>query len=252
MNGEASVLDFLKEQVALWKFKRSPLAQAIRAHTQEYFSVPSLASFSDENKEKLIGDFCQRVALIFQSPNPTMACREALAECTIIFTKLHVHCLREQEKAEQFYSENPYISGQLWRHIRESSDHHDELSKWKWEDPELTDDDLLGYANTRCALYLYYANGMNIVRRSLGDFSEEKDWFRPFVEAMLVTHEEWLRQELKLPSLIPGDLGALEYFIFLEYVTKGVEHPFFEWARAFPETYLAGEGPRPKLAKVSG
>lgn len=246
------MLNFLKEQIALWRFKRTPLAQAIRYHTQEYFSLPSLAGFRPENKERLVADFCQRISLIYQSQNPVRTCREALAEYTLLFTQLQVHCLNEYEKADQFYSDSPYVSGQIWRHIRQSSDHHEELARWKWEDPELTDEDLLAAANTRCALYLYYANGMNMVRMELGDRSEAKDWFRPFVEAMLVNEEHQLRDKLGLPVLVPGPLGSLIYAGFLNYVLNGEQHPFFAWTRDFPDTYLAGEGPLPELAGAVG
>lgn len=245
------MLGFIKEQIDLWRFKRTPIAQAIRQHTQEYFSYPSLASFSEDNKQKLVGDFCQRVSLIYQSPNPVMACREAVAEYTLMFTQLHVHCLKEFEKADQHYSENPYVSGQLWRHIRDSADHHEEIARWKWEEPELSDDDLIATANTRCALYLYYLNGMNLVRRELGDRSEGKDWFLPFVEACLVNEEHHVREKLGLPTLVPGPLGSLTYAGFLNYVLNGEQHPFFAWTRDFPDTYLAGEGPPPKLATAA-
>jgi hypothetical protein len=246
------VLNFIKERIELWRFQRTPLAQAIRLHSQNFFHGGSvLTNFKQENKEKLVADFCQRASLIMQSPNPALACREALAEYTLLFAQLQVHCLKEFEKAQMFYSENPYISGQLWRHIRESSDHHDELARYKWENPELTDEDLLDIGNTRCAVYLYYANGLNLVRMELGDFSEEKDWFRPFVEAMLVNEEHRLRDELGLPSLVPGPLGSLQYAVLLDIVISGERHPFFKWCRDFPDRYLAGEGPAPKLAQAT-
>ena len=246
------MLKFIREQVELWKFQRTPLAQAIRQHTQEYFHGGSaLTSFTQENKEKLVADFCQRVSLIYQSENPVLACRELLAEYMLLFAQLQVHCLKENEKAEMFYGENPYISGQLWRHIQESSDHHEELARYKWEDPELSPEDLVGIANTRCALYLYYVNGMNIVRNALGDESKDKDWFRPFVEAMLVNEEDHLRRKLDLPELVPGHLGALRYSVFLNYVVDGEQHPFFTWCREFPDSYLAGEGPTPKLRSAT-
>jgi hypothetical protein len=246
------MLKFIKERVELWKFQRTPLAQAIQHHTQTYWSLPSLASVDPKTKEKLISEFCQRLGLIYASPNPVMACRETLAECTLLFTQLQIHCLTESEKADNFYSANPYISGQIWRHVRQSSDHHDDMARWKFEDPEMTDEELIATANTRCALLLYYANGVNIVRRELGDFSEEKDWFRPFVEACLVNEEHLLREKIGLPALVPDKmLGSLVYAGFLNYVLNGEQNPFFAWTRDFPDAYLAGEGPPPKLATAA-
>jgi len=246
------MLNFVKDQIAIWKFKRTPFAQAIQLHTQEYFHGESaLSSFNQKSKERLIGEFCQRAGLIMQSPNAVMACREALVEYTLLFAQLQVHCLKEPEKAQMFYRDNPYISGQLWRHIRDGSDHSDELAQYKWETPDLTDEELIGIANTRCALLLYYANGFNMVRIELGDKREEKDWFRPLVEACLVDEEHNLREHLGLPLLMPSDLGSLVYGSFVNYVLNGEQHPFFAWARDFPDHYLAGEGPEPKLATVS-
>lgn len=243
------MLNFIKEQIDLWRFKRTPIAQAIRAHTAEYFSLPSLAATKDENRERIVADFCQRIALIYSSPNPVLACREALADYTVLFARLQVHCLTESEKADAFYSDNPYISGQLWRHIRETSDHHEELAQWKWEDPDLTDDDLVALANTRAALCLYYLNGINIVRMEMRDRGSEKDWFRPFVEAMLVNEEHQLREKVGLPVLVPDEiLGSLVYGGFVNYVLSSEQNPFFAWTRDFPDLYLAGEGPPPKLA----
>lgn len=246
------MLDFLKEQVALWKLRRMPLVQAIRLHTEEYLhGQTALASFEAENKERLVRDLLQRVGAILRSENPIMACREALAEFTILFAQLQVHCLTEEEKAEQFYRDNPYISGQLWRHIRESSDHHDELARFKSEAPDLTDQQLVALANTRSAVALYYFNALNLVRMELGDRSEEKDWFRPFVEACLVHEEHLLRQALGLPVLVPGMLGSFLYAGFVNYVLNGEPHPFVAWRRDFPDQYLAGQGPPPKLAPLT-
>lgn len=243
------MLNYLREQVGIWRFKRTPLARAIQLHTQEYMHGQSaLTSFNQENKERLVGEFCKRASAILSAPNPIIACREALAEFTLLFAQLQVHCLKEEEKSEQFYRANPYISGQLWRHIRDSSDHHDELARFKWETPDLTDDELVALANTRCAVALYFVNGFQIVRSHLGDRSEEKDWFRPFVEACLVNEEHQLREALGLTVLVPGALGSLIYGGFLNYVINGEPHPFYAWARDFPDAYLAGEGPPPQLA----
>jgi hypothetical protein len=51
--------------------------------------------------------------------------------------------------------------------------------------------------------------------------------------------------------LIPGAVGSLKYATFLNYVVDGEPQPFFAWARYFPDTYLAGEGPIPKLATAA-
>jgi hypothetical protein len=63
-----------------------------------------------------------------------------------------------------------------------------------------------------------------------------------------VNEEHQLREAVGLPVLIPGSMGSLHYAMFLEYVIGGEPDPFFAFARAFPDVYLAGEGPKPVLA----
>ena len=243
------MINFLKEQAAIWKWQSSTLGRALKTHTNDYFYGKSaLVCFKQKNKDPLIRDFYQKVEAILSSPNPTMACRAQLAEYTSAFADLQVICLQEFEKTEMFYSENPYISAKLWSHIREMSDHNDELARYKWETPELTDQDLIGVANTRCALLLYYVNGLNMVRQELGDKSEGKDWFLPFVEACLVNAEFQARQNLRWPDLVPGLTGGLTYFAFFNYVVNGEPNPFFSFIREWPDYYLAGEGPAPNLS----
>jgi hypothetical protein len=101
------MLNFIKERLELWKFRRTPIAQAIRAHTDEYFSLPSLSRTTDENRERIVADFCQKLGWIYSSPDPALACRERLAEYALLFAKLQVLALTEPEKATAFYSENP-------------------------------------------------------------------------------------------------------------------------------------------------
>jgi len=111
-------------------------------------------------------------------------------------------------------------------------------------------DDLIAYANTRSALMLYYANGLNMVRMAIGDEDRQKVWFRPFVEAMLVQEEDNQREKLGLPSLFDDVVRALPYSVYLDLVINGARQPFYEWAKLWPDRYLAGEGPLPSMAKA--
>lgn len=244
-NGEDQMLNFFKEQLAIHRFKRSTLGQALRHHTQQYFySETALSSFAEANKQKLIQDFMAKLAAIVSSPNQFLALREAIVEYTIPFAQLQVLCLTEAEKADTFYAANPYISGALYYDIREASDHNEELAKFKWETEGVDDTDLIAFANGRCALLLYYMNGFNMVRMESGD-KAEKDWFRPFVEAMLVWEENTSREALNLPSLHSGIVDGLTYSAMMNYVADGAQNPFFEFRKNFPDRYLAGEGPLP-------
>ncbi|WP_242121245.1 hypothetical protein [Sphingomonas lacusdianchii] len=227
-----------------YKFKRSPLGQALALHTQEFFyRGQALSHFSQENKDRLVQDFYSKVVAIGATENPAMACRELLAEYVLSFCGLAVLCLKEEEKAAQFYAENPYISGAIWRHVERAVENNEEMAQTKWANPDFTAEDLVAFANTRSALMLYYANGLNMVRMELGDRDPQKDWFRPFVEAMMVVEEDRQREKLGLEQLCPGVVRSLPYSVFLNLVVDGARQPFYEWTKQWPDRYLSGEGP---------
>lgn len=238
------ILDTAKGYLAARKFKQSALGQALALHTQEYFYKGiALSHFSQASKDNLVADFYGKIIAIGQAPNPVMACREMLTEHVLHFAGLATLCLKENEKADQFYAANPYISGTIWHHIERAVENNQEMAQAKWANPDLDAADLVAYANTRSALMLYYVNGLNMVRMELGDRDPQKDWFRPFVEACMVVEEDRQRDKLGLEPLCPGVIRSLPYSLFLNFVVDGIQHPFFHWVQQWPDHYLAGEGP---------
>lgn len=238
------LLDTAKAYWAGHKFKRSTLGQALAMHTRDFFHKGhALSHFSQENKDRLIQDFYSKVVALGASENPVMACREMLAEYVLAFTGLSVLCLKEDEKQNQFYADNPYITGTIWHHIERAVENNEEMAQTKWANPDFTAEDLVAYANTRSALMLYYVNGLNMVRMELGDRDPQKDWFKPFVEAMMVVEEDRQREKLGLEQLCPGVVRSLPYQLMLNFVVDGVRQPFYEWVKTWPDRYLAGEGP---------
>lgn len=123
------ILDTAKGYLAARKFKQSTLGQALALHTQEYFYEDiALSHFSQVNKDKLIADFYAKIVAIGQAPNHVVACREMLAEYVLHFAGLATLCLKENEKADQFYAANPYISGTIWHHIERAVEN---MKKWR-------------------------------------------------------------------------------------------------------------------------
>jgi len=237
------LLQVIKEYWALQKFKKSPLGEALRQHTQEFFYGDTvLVHFSDANKQKLIGDFTQKLAEIYDSPNWQATMRRSLTEFVLAYASLEVLCLKESERSHIHYGKNPYISGTLYHRISDAVAHTDELGRFVFETGgEQVPGDLISFCNTRCALYLYYMNGINLVRISNGD---EVDWYKPFVEAMMVWAEGNIRHKLDMPQLIEGysGLGHLCYFSFMNFVLDGSSNPFFEWSKSNSDLPLYGRG----------
>lgn len=241
------LLDGVRGYFATRAFMRTPLAQAIRQETQAYFYGNSiLTHFADETKQKLIGGMTQQLSAALQSENPVMAIREGLVSFTIQYAQLQVLALTEMEKTDAFYSASPYISGALHHHIEAAAEQVEEVARYKWEQWEEADgpDELIAFCNGRCAIYGYYMNSFNIARIELGD-KTDPDWFRPLVEAQMVYEENTIRDKLGLPLTVKDMIEALAYSVMFNYAADGVQAPFYEWCKTWPDKYLAGRGPLP-------
>jgi len=191
-----------------------------------------LAGFSEARKQEIIGDFYGKVFALTQAENPFLTMREYIASYVCGYASFQVLCLKEEEKKEAFYSDCPYISGELYRHIQKLSEHNEELKKLKWKNNDLSTDELVYFCNARSALHLYYVNGMNMVRSELKDLDTGKDWLRPFIRSMLIWEEDIYRGKVELPSLLPDSLDALRHSTFMNMVTNGYENPHYEWEMA--------------------
>lgn len=226
------------------KFQRSVFAQALKHHTQQYFHGGTvLSSLSQESKERFVAELMHKMASCFQAENPVMAVREAMVGYVLGYAELQVLCLTEDEKQDAFYSENPYISGELHNHISNAAELVEEVARFKWE-TEVDAQDLVDFCNARCAVYLYFMNAFNMARMELGD-KTDPDWFRPLVEAQLVYAENSIRDKIGLQLLTADMIEAMAYSAMWNMVENGEIAPFYEWCKTFPDKYLAGRGPHP-------
>lgn len=237
------IKDFLqkrKEKKAIREWQQSTLGQMLTIHTDEYFNHnPRLSSFSEDNKNKIITDFYQQIFNYYQTENPILAMRESLASYVVGYAGYQILCLTEEEKAEAAYADSPYISGELHNHIDKVIPHNNELGELKWKHPDITNEELVSFCNTRCVLYLYYLNGVNYVRGEFDDMDKEKDWLRPFIKSMLIWEEDQVRGKIALPSLLPDSLDALRHSTFMNFVVDGHKNPFYEWEKSWAEDKIA-------------
>jgi hypothetical protein len=225
------------------QLKRDPRAQALARHTQKYFyEGHTLSWMREENKRKIITELATRVVTTLESADPRMTLRTHLTDFVLLFAEVAVLGLTEEEKALMDYGRSPYISGQLHHRIVEAAEHSDEMGRAVFQSGGLTAPELISHANARGGVLLYYANGLNLLRVDTDDSSPNKDWFKPFVEAMLVWEEDTYRGKLDMPSLLPDRADGLRYSTFMNLVLDGEPDPFFTWTRANPGLYLAGEG----------
>ena len=167
-------------------------------HTAEYFKKnPRLSSFSVEGKKRVVEDFYQQIFNFAQAKNPFLAMRESFASYLIGFAGYQVLCLTEEDKAAAFYSDCPHISGQIYKHIHKAIEHNDELGELKWKHPDISNEELISFCNTRCVLHLYYINGINYVRAEFDDSSiKSKRIVASVIKSMLIWRNTKLEKKL--------------------------------------------------------
>jgi hypothetical protein len=223
----------LKEKKALREWQRSSLGRVLAAHVNEYFSkYPRFSGMEADDKQETVGELFRQVAEVLQAENPGMKLRESLANLVLAFAE-QVLCLTEEEKRGQVYADCPYISGELYRFIERAVPHVELLRELKWKNPEFSNENLVGVCNMRSGRILFYLNGLNHVRYEFKDYDKQKDWFQPFLRAMLIWYEDNHRQKMGLPSLLPDEMDGLKHSTFMNMVVNGVVNPYYEWEKAW-------------------
>jgi len=219
-----------EQQDTINNWQNSFLSKALAAHTREYFyQHPILKNIPEDVKQELIADFYKKIFDLTNSEEPLLTLRGYIASYVHSYAIFQVLCLSPKEKTSAFYHNNPYISGNLRKHIKSIAIHNKEISELNLKNELLTDEDLLAFCQTKAAISMFYMNGMNIVRCELKDMVKENDWLRPFIESMLIWEEDTCRKNIGLSSLLENSLDADKHYSFLEYVSNGSQDPYTAW-----------------------
>jgi len=228
-------LERRREKKLIEEWRESSLGQALLIHTQEYFNYPILGRLSEETQDVIKGNLMQQVMDIINAENPFIALREDIAGGVIVYTQFQILCLTEEEKTEYDFSENPYISGELYKNIDKADKYITEMDEYKWKNPNSSNEELILYCNSKSLVNLYYLNGINILRRDFGDYDDKKDWFKPFIEYQLIAQEYLAREKMGLPQLLNDSIEYLKYSAFSSLVGNGHKNPLYEWEVALRE-----------------
>ena len=240
----AGIFDTARTHVAGWLFRHSQLGVALSEHVRDYFQL--LQWVDEPTKQNVTRELYDKVFEVRGAPDPQTALREVICAVVVSIAELQTVCMTEEEKAGQPYAANPFISGELHRHINRAAPLSDQFARALAQTPISTAEELIGFANSRSALQLFCLNGLQLVRLETGDHIPEGDWFRPLVEAQMAWQEDVWREKLGLPRLVPPPYyDALRYSGFLNLVLKGEPDPLAAWRAAAPNLYLAGRGTLP-------
>jgi hypothetical protein len=242
------VFKAIKERLAIRRWQKSTLGDALQRHGHEYFWAEGavFADFGEQDKLENCARLHGEAMTIMNSSDPFLAARERLADYVLTFAPLMAAGMPEEGKEERGYADTPYISGKLRPHISKIAEHIDELGRLRFDDPDISDEELANYCTTRATVLLFMCNGLNLVSIYLEDrVHSQSEWYKAFVQAALVSAEDAIRRDIGLDPLLPSSVDGLVYSSFMNYVVNGEPDPFYAWTKAFPDNYLLGKGSLP-------
>lgn len=243
------MFEAFKQRRALSRWQKSTLGKVLLHHGHEYFwQKDAVFGYMDEEtKLRHCAELHGAAMTVMESENPFLAERALLAEYVLAFAPLMVIGMKAEGKREQeLYADTPFISGELRPHTLQIAELIDELGRVRFDNPNVTTEELGDFCTTRASLLLFYCNGANLISIHVEDRANGNgEWFRAYVQAAMVWAEDWIRKEIGLPSLVPSPVGGLVYSSFMNYVTAGEPDPFYAWCKDFPDYYLWGHGPKP-------
>jgi len=138
--------------------------------------------------------------------------------------------------AEPHSVQSRYISEQLINCFKACADHCEELTAKLARTPTTSDAELLHYANDRAIFYNYMLNGIHQLRADFDDFpsTPDKDWLIPFVQSMMIWHEDRFRKKIGQPSLFKKkNFNGASHSTFFNLVKNGYPNPLKEWEGKF-------------------
>jgi hypothetical protein len=223
--------DRLQARKTLQALERHPTYSVAIGYLRDTLNDISqgLGQYADqETKGVITSQMINEVTKIITSPDPIAANRHEVCNMVIDMARWQVLVLppaSEQPNDPTKLRGRPGITGELYSHLEQiakvDKDVKELACKVGCEGlDELKDTILLRYWRA-----VLNANVINRVRIQLGDCHSisEKDWFRPFVEAMCAVEEARYRKQLGLPDVLTqsdsyGDIAPLKYSTFMNFV----------------------------------
>lgn len=213
---------------------KSQLKKEIDENIQEIlYGKNILSNEPNELKDNIKENLFKTISSI-KKKNSLQHFRVSFTEAVLYYAELQVICLKEDEKPLMPFASEEKISGKLYKKIKECMPHTTQGKRFLLSKPKVSNQECLVYCNKLSLINLFYMNGLNSLRKEIGDFSEDhnKDWFVPFVNSMLVYYEHVIREKLKLKSLFKKNeqISPLIISAFKNFVCDKVSvNPYSDW-----------------------
>lgn len=225
---------------ALVELQKNPIyraaIRAIRgtlADTSKGLGKQASQTFKEHLAERAI----REVGEVLSCADPVLANREKLAIYVLEMAKYGVLILPPPAEPDvSGLRGKPGITGELRSHLLAVADRDHDIKELAWSQGATTYESVFAACNFMHAVAWFMTDVFHHVRIALGDHhpSDDKDWYRPYVEAMFAWQEYLYREAIGLPDVLAsrdsyGTMAALKYSTFMNIVMSGAKYPNFEW-----------------------
>ncbi len=210
------------------------LNTAVQKSAEIYRALPLNQFIDSQCSDQLARHFYLEINSVCNATDPIALCRQKLAMTMLRFALYQVLMIPpEPENDTSGLRSCPGISGELTskletlakKSIAFGSDLHE--SQFFSEDA-----DLWTIVQTEYWKTYWMLKTLNVVRKELGDFLEENDWYRPFMHSACANQENLYRIDLDMPSVFDRAIAReapAAYSIFTDIVVSGARDPMAEW-----------------------
>ncbi len=236
----------VKAFFAVRTLERHPVYLSAIRHIRETFSDDSkgLGKYATQQfRDDLVRRLLAEVGEVVTAQDPVMANREKLASYVLPLAKYQVLVLPSPGEPEQDVTGlrgKHGITGELKAHVAKIAEKDKDIKELAWSLNNPTPQQLYEACVFRCWVFGFQANLFHCTRIALGDYhpSQEKDWYRPFLEARCAWEEAQFRKAIGLPDVLDQDeLGSIataaKYASFLSFVVNGAKYPNLAWEEHF-------------------
>jgi hypothetical protein len=241
------LLSYFRDRKAFKHFTSTPYRQAVSTAISMKVNETGLKDHWSEEAVGRLAEWLWDTAMqIEASPNPILACREALVDQGIARANYMTLLFEPNPDGDPSgFTGTQGITGKLHSHIDEIARKDEHLLPFFDVPPDQIDWQSANDAAVTLMWKFYWTSEVfNTCRVALGDYVEGgENWFKTFLHAMCVFREHQCREMLCWPSAIEDDdmgMIPLAYHTMMEFALSDTPYPARAWRNHYADWIAEG------------
>ncbi len=210
------------------------LNTAVQKSAEIYQALPLNQFIDSRSSDQLARHFYLEIDSVCNATDPIALCRQKLAMTMLRLALYQVLMIPpEPENDPSGLRSCPGISGELTSKLESLAKKSIALGADLRDSRFFSEDaDLWTIVQAEYWKTCWMLETLNVVRKELGDYPEENDWYKPFMHSTCANQENLYRVDLEMPSAFDQEIAReapAAYSIFTDIVISGAADPLAEW-----------------------